>query len=208
MRCFACVLLVTSAMAGSDARLTAQEIPVATDMIAPAGTGWRTGGGDPSPVQLLIYGPAGWRSGAGALAAAPYGTRARVVTGGASAFAVEAIGGIAGAALGFGSVMVMSEPGACGEDLTCTLNNAASAVLLSTAGAAVGTYASGRIFDTEPSGWGSAAGALVGAAAAIGLDHVLAEANVISGNAAHLAVFALTQGTLAALGSRLGASLR
>lgn len=187
MRCFVCVLLLTFATAGSDASLTAQEIPVPPDITSRAETGWRTGGSD--------------------LSSAHRATRARV-TGGASAFAVEAIGGIAGAALGFGSVMVMSGAGSCGEDLTCTLSNAASAVLLSTVGAAVGTYASGRILDTEPSGWGSVAGALVGGAAAIGVDHLLAEANVIAGDAEHLAVFSLTQGTFAALGSRLGAALR
>lgn len=130
-----------------------------------------------------------------ALAAAPSSS--------AAAFGIEALGGVAGAALGYGALMLTGDDW-CGEDLTCTLRKAGAALLLGAAGAAVGTYAAGRMAGTEPSGWGALVGTLAGAAAVIGLDHALGDI----GDGTRVALFSVTHGTLAALGSRAVAALR
>jgi hypothetical protein len=120
-----------------------------------------------------------------------------------AAFGIEALGGVAGAALGYGAVMLTGDD-LCGEDLTCTLRNAGTALLLGTAGAGIGAYAAGRIAGTEPSGWGALVGTLAGAAAVIGLDHALGDMR----DGTRVVLFSVTHGTLAALGSRAVAALR
>jgi hypothetical protein len=120
-----------------------------------------------------------------------------------AAFGIEALGGVGGAALGYGALMLTGDD-LCGEDLTCTLRNAGAALLLGTVGAGLGSYAAGRVFGTEPSGLGALAGAIAGAAAVIALDHAAGEMS----DGTRVAVFALTHGTIAALGSRIAAALR
>jgi hypothetical protein len=128
---------------------------------------------------------------------------------GSAAFGVEAAGGIAGSAVGFGTVVLLAADDDCGEDLRCILGNAALAVTAATVGAAVGTYGTGRVFDTQPSGAGAIIGALAGAVAAVGLDHLLREeAGLDMGEGATIVTFAVTQGALTALLSRAGAALR
>jgi hypothetical protein len=120
-----------------------------------------------------------------------------------AAFGIEALGGATGAALGYGALMLTGDD-LCGEDLACTLRNAGTALLLGAAGAAVGTYAAGRMAGTAPSGWGALVGTLAGAAAVIGLDHALGD----MGDGTRVVLFSVTHGTLAALGSRAFAALR
>jgi hypothetical protein len=162
--------------------------------VSPAGSS--TGAVGRSPVAVVV-------SGIGASARAA----ARVSP--AAAFGIEAAGGTVGSALGFAAVIALTGPGSCGDDLSCTLGIAATAVLLATAGSAALTYAVGRTFETEPSGWGAVAGAVAGAAAAIGVEHLLSEeADINMNDATRILVIAVTQGSLAALGSRIGAALR
>jgi hypothetical protein len=127
----------------------------------------------------------------------------------APALPIELAGGVVGSAVGFGAVVLLSERRQCGDDLSCILGNAAAAVAAGTMGAAVGTYLAGRAADTRPSFIGGATGAVVGAVAAIGLDHLVTEELRIGlSRGGHVALFALTQGTLSAVGSRIGARLR
>jgi hypothetical protein len=128
---------------------------------------------------------------------------------GAAAFGIEAAGGIAGSAVGFGTVALLTADDACGDDLTCILGNAALALSAATVGAALGTYASGRAFDTRPSGAGAIVGALIGVVAGVGMEHLLREeVGLNMSDRASVATLAVTQGALTALASRAGAALR
>ena len=123
----------------------------------------------------------------------------------AAALGIETVGGVLGSAIGFGTVALIRGRDPCGEHLSCTLRSAAAALAAGTVGAAGGTYLAGRLAGTEPSGVGAAIGAVAGAGAIVGLDHVL------SGDvsqAGRYAAFALAQGVLSAAGSRIGALLR
>jgi hypothetical protein len=125
------------------------------------------------------------------------------------AYGVEAAGGVTGSALGFGTVLLLAESNACGDDLSCVLGHVALALTAASVGSAVGAYAAGRTYDTRPSGPGAVAGALAGAVVGVGVDHLLRdELNVGMGKVATVAVFALTQGVVTALGSRVAAALR
>lgn len=124
----------------------------------------------------------------------------------AAALGIEALGGTGGSAIGFHMVRLLSDRIACGENLSCTLGNAATALLLGSVGAAAVSYASGRIAGTEPSGAGAVIGAVVGAAAVVGVDHVLS--NINTSDRHRYVAFAVTQGLLTAIGSRIGALLR
>lgn len=121
----------------------------------------------------------------------------------ATALGIEALGGIAGSAIGFGALIGKAD---CGENLSCTFGNAATALLLGTLGAAGGAYAAGRLGGTEPSGWGAAVGAIAGAAAVVGVDHVLSGTN--TSDTSRYITFAVTQGLITAIGSRIGTLLR
>ena len=91
---------------------------------------------------------------------------------GGRSFVVEAVGAMAGTALGFGAIAATHRYGR-GEDLSCTLRTAATAVVLGTVGSATGAYAAGLLLDTEPSGWGAVVGSIAGAVVAIGVDHLV-----------------------------------
>lgn len=120
---------------------------------------------------------------------------------GPEAFAIEAAGGILGAAVGYSVGLGGSDD--CGENLSCALGNAATALVLGTVGAAGGAYGAGRIFGTEPNGWGAIVGSVVGAAAVVGLDHIEIFPHT---DRARIIFFSLTHGTITAVGSRLGAA--
>jgi hypothetical protein len=126
----------------------------------------------------------------------------------AQAFTIEAAGGIAGSLLGFGLVLLSEDD--CGvEDLGCHLEDAFLAIALGTLGSAAGTYAAGRAFDTRPSGPGATLGAVVGAAAGLGTWHLFTEElDFVNRTEAAVVVYALTQGVMAALGSRLVRALQ
>jgi hypothetical protein len=131
---------------------------------------------------------------------------------GASAFTIEALGGTAGSALGVGAGLLVSHAaGECEseEDLECDLRQAATTGLVSVVGATAGTYLVGRAANTESSFAGSLLGALAGAAAGVGVIHLLTnEANLSSNNTTLVVAYSVTQGIVAALGSRIVAAVR
>jgi hypothetical protein len=121
----------------------------------------------------------------------------------AQAFAIEAAGGIAGSLIGFG-VVLLGDGDCSVEDLGCHLERAFLGIVLGTLGSAAGSYLAGRAFETRPSGAGATLGAIVGAAAGIGAWHLFTEElDLVNRTEAAVIVYALTQGVMAALGSRL-----
>jgi hypothetical protein len=130
---------------------------------------------------------------------------------GARAFAVEAVGGTVGSALGIGLGLAIARPDNCpsNEDLACILRRLGTVGIVGVAGATVGTFVAGRWAASDPSIVGALLGAAVGAAAGIGLEHLVTEElNQSLGNAGAVVLFSVTQGILAAAGSRIGAALR
>lgn len=135
--------------------------------------------------------------------AQPSGSRTPV-----QAFAIEAAGGIAGSLLGFG-IVYLGEEDCSVEDLGCHLENAFLGIVLGTIGSATGAYVAGRTFDTRPSGAGATLGAVAGAAAGIGTWHLFTEElDLVNRTEAAVAVYVITQGVFAALGSRLVRALQ
>src|SRR5688500_7998840 len=127
----------------------------------------------------------------------------------AQAFAIEAAGGVAGSLVGFGLVYLVDDDDCSVEDLACNLENAFLGIALATVGAAAGTYLAGRAADTLPSLPGAALGAVAGAAAGIGTWHFFTEElDVVNNTEAAVVVYALTQGIVTALGSRLARALQ
>jgi len=126
---------------------------------------------------------------------------------GSSAFLIEAAGGIAGSLAGF--ALVYSTADDCeSEDLTCNLGKAAGAIATSTAAAAAGVFLAGRLGKTEPSGAGAALGAVAGAAAGLGMAHLMTEElNLINSDAGAIITLCVTQGLVSALGSRIAKKL-
>jgi hypothetical protein len=136
---------------------------------------------------------------------------APVVARGARAFVVEALGGSAGSALGIGLGLVIAKPGGCpsNDDIACILRRLGAVGIIAVAGTTVGTVVAGRWAGTDPSIVGALLGAAVGAAAGIGLEHLITEEmNQSLGDAGAVVLFSVSQGILAAAGSRLGAALR
>ena len=126
----------------------------------------------------------------------------------AQAFAIEAAGGVAGSLIGFG-VVLLGEDECDVEDLGCHLERAFLGIALGTLASAAGTYLAGRAFDTQPSGAGATLGAVVGAATGIGAWHLFTEElDLVNRTEAAVVVYALAQGVMAALGSRLLRSLQ
>src|SRR5687767_1438923 len=126
----------------------------------------------------------------------------------AQAFAIEAAGGVAGSLIGFGLVYLVDDDDCSVEDLACNLENAFLGIALATAGATAGTYLAGRAADTRPSLPGAALGAVAGAVAGIGTWHFFTEElDIVNNTEAAVFVYALAQGILTALGSRLARAL-
>jgi hypothetical protein len=118
---------------------------------------------------------------------------------------MEVAGGVIGAGLGFGLVSALqSECSRDGDLVSCTIGPAAGALLASTVLATMGTILVGRAAHTKPSVGGAVAGALVGALAAVGVDHLVREELRVRTNRFGTAVtVAVTQGLFTGIGSRL-----
>lgn len=130
---------------------------------------------------------------------------------GAAAFATEALGGTLGAALGLVVGLAVARPDDCpsDDDVVCTLRRLGVTGIMGIAGATVGTVAAGRMRGTGPSVAGALLGAACGTAAGIGLEHLITEElSQPLGNVGAVLLFSVTQGILAAAGSRLRAQLR
>jgi hypothetical protein len=124
---------------------------------------------------------------------------------GTTAILAEAAGGTVGSLVGFGLVYAVAADKCGVDDLRCDIASAGAAVLTATLLSTAGVYLAGRLADTEPHVPGAALGALVGAAAGIGVWHLIADnINVNDSMPAGMIGFSVTQGTLAALGSALG----
>jgi hypothetical protein len=148
------------------------------------------------PVQTLVFGFA---------AEAQEGERSW-----GAKLAIEALGGTVGSLAGFGAGVLVAGLDECdNESLLCILEDVAIAVGGSTVGSGFGAWGAGRLGSTQPSGLGAALGSLAGAAAGLGLVHLLSEdLDLNPGDGALLLSYAVTQGVLAALGSRLIAAIR
>jgi hypothetical protein len=125
-----------------------------------------------------------------------------------ASFLIEAAGASAGSLAGFTiTAAVLNDCGV--DDLACDIGHVALATGVATAGAASGAIVIGKWADTEPSTGGAILGALVGAAAGIGAWHfVKEEVNVNTSDTGSRVIFAVTQGLVTALGSRLLRSRR
>jgi hypothetical protein len=129
--------------------------------------------------------------------------------GGVGAFAVEALGGTLGSAAGLGLGILITDPGRCSDDLTCTLESLGVALGISGAGSGIGSFLSGRLADTDPSTIGGLIGGLLAIPAGVGVAHLLSEEMELTREDFLLAAsYSLTQGIITALGSRIGAALR
>jgi hypothetical protein len=127
---------------------------------------------------------------------------------GTRAFAAEAVGGALGSAVGIGLGLAVARPDDCpsDDDVVCTLRRLGVTGVIGVIGATVGTAVAGRLADTDPSLVGAFLGAAAGAAAGIGLEHLITEEmGQPLGNVGAVLLFSVTQGILAAAGSRLAA---
>ncbi len=127
--------------------------------------------------------------------------------GSVASFLIEAAGASAGSFSGFTIAAAALDD--CGvDDLECDITNVAAATTIATAGAAGGAIIVGKWAGTAPSTTGAIVGALAGAAAGLGAWHfVKEEINLTTSDTGSRVVFAVTQGIVTALGSRLVRSL-
>ena len=119
-----------------------------------------------------------------------------------SALLLEALAGTSGAAVGIAAVALLSRCGV--DDLGCDMATAGAAGLAGVAGATLGTTLAARYTGSRRSAGGAALGALVGTAVGLGVHYAVnrnSDRNI--GDAGVYAIFALTQGVAAAVGSRL-----
>ena len=126
---------------------------------------------------------------------------------GIAAFLIEAAGASAGSFAGIAvTTAVLNDCGV--DDLACDIGHVAIATGVATAGAAGGAIVVGKWGGTEPSTAGAIVGAVAGAAAGIGMWHfVKEEVNVATSDTGSRVIYAVTQGLVTALGSRLFRSL-
>jgi hypothetical protein len=103
---------------------------------------------------------------------------------------------------GFGLGVLVADGPACGEDLTCILEDVAVAVSAASAGAVVGALLAGRAAGGSPSWWGALAGSVAGAAAGLGVVKLLDEGGV-KNEVAGVIAFSVSQGAFTALGGWL-----
>jgi hypothetical protein len=136
----------------------------------------------------------------------PIGAQERSASGG---FAIEAVGGALGSAVGVGVGLLITDPGDCdGEDLQCILEGLGITGLIAAAGAPVGTLLAGYAWHTQPSLLGAALGSIAGIAVGLGVIKLFDEAGVSVGGLGAGVTFTLSHGIVTALGSRWLAALR
>ena len=118
------------------------------------------------------------------------------------AFALEALGGIAGSLAGMGIVAAVSNCDV--EDLACTILTVGAGGALSAVGATVGTTLVARQTGSHRSIGGALGGSVVGTGVGLGVHYLLnRESDRNLGDKIVVPIFALAQGIFAAWGSRL-----
>jgi hypothetical protein len=117
-------------------------------------------------------------------------------------FILEALGGSLGSLVGIGLVGLTSRCGV--EDLACGITSVGLGGVLGVVGATVGTLVVARYQESPRSAAGAVLGALVGTGVGLGVHYVLnnnSDRNL--GDAVVVPIFVLSQGVLAAAGSRV-----
>jgi hypothetical protein len=142
---------------------------------------------------------------------AVHAQRATPAVSGARAFATEAIGGTIGSAAGIVVGLAIAKPNDCpsSDDVACALQRLGITGVIGVAGATVGSNVAGRLAGTRPSLVGALLGAAAGAATGIAVEHLITEElSQQIGDVGTVLLFSITQGILAAAGSRIVASLK
>lgn len=119
-----------------------------------------------------------------------------------TAFVIEATGGALGSLAGMGTVAALSDCGV--EDLACLLKTVGAGGIMGVLGATVGTKLAANCTGSRSSISGAALGAVVGTGVGLGVHWLLnrgTDNNI--GDWVVVPIFTITQGTFAALGSRL-----
>lgn len=122
--------------------------------------------------------------------------------GGGTAFAIEALAGTAGSLAGMAIVGLGSDCDT--EDLGCIINTIGAGGLAGVVGATVAVTLAARHTGSARSATGAALGAVVGTGVGLGIHYLVnrgTDRNL--GEAVVIPIFAVSQGTVAALGSRL-----
>jgi hypothetical protein len=119
------------------------------------------------------------------------------------AFFLEALGGSIGSVAGIGAVILAKD---CGDDdLGCEILTVGTAGIVGAIGATVGTTIAARMTGSRRSVLGAGLGAIVGTGVGLGVHYLVnnsSDRNLDDG-AVVLTIFSMSQGTVAALGSRL-----
>jgi len=117
-------------------------------------------------------------------------------------FALEALGGSVGSLLGIGIVALSSRCGV--DDLACVITSIGAGGALGIVGATAGTVVTARLTDSPRSVLGAALGAIAGTGVGLGVHYMLnrnSDRNL--GDKVVVPIFVISQGVLAAAGSRL-----
>lgn len=123
---------------------------------------------------------------------------------GAEAFMLEGLGAGGAAFVTTGLYLAAFEEGACGDDIDCTFAALSGLAVVSSGASVLGVGLMERLAPTDGSVWGAAVGAVVGTVAGFLVASHWGDRNDFT----RALSFGLTQGTGAALGSRIGAALR
>ena len=120
---------------------------------------------------------------------------------GAGAFVVEAVGGSAGSLIGIGAVALTR---CVGDDLGCSIIRIGAGGVAGAVGATLGTTLAAHYTGSRRSVVGAALGAVVGTGVGLGVHYAFnrnSDRNL--DNAVVVPLFVLSQGTFAAIGSRM-----
>ena len=117
------------------------------------------------------------------------------------AFVVEVLGGSVGSLVGIGAIALTS----ChGDDLGCSIIRVGAGGVAGAIGATIGTTIAARYTGSRRTVVGAALGAVVGTGAGLGVHYAFnrnSDRNL--GDAVIVPIFVLSQGTFAAIGSRV-----
>jgi hypothetical protein len=124
-------------------------------------------------------------------------------------FGLQAVSGTLGSLAGLGIGLALTNDCTGEDDVVCALETLSIAGALGVVGATAGVAVAGRTANQRPSIVGGLLGAAAGTVIGVGLHHLITEEmNQRLNDAGTLALFTISQGSLAAAGARLGATLR